>query len=148
MDKNLFLWGPAVHTEKGFSPVPHLFFKNFHRLGISPLAAILLLNLMRRKSETNLCPRPSLKTLGEELGFSPRRLRELLKMLEEKGFLRRQYRRGEGLTNQTTLYDLSPVHETLLRILKQGHNNPARRRKGDVEKPSLEESSEAKPGAD
>ncbi len=125
----IFLWGSVLREHKGYLPVPRIFFRAFRHLDISPDAALLLLNLMSRKSPSR--PQPC---LAAELDLSERSVRSHLKTLEQKGLLKRRYRNDGHGKNQTSLYDLSPAQEALRRAARQYEKAATERSQDDVPK--------------
>ncbi len=137
----VFLWGKVLIEHKGYLSVPNVFLREFHRLGIKPMAALVFLNLMSRKSPKHPCPAPSLKRLATELGISQRSVRDHLKELEDKGFIQRDYRREGNGRNQTTRYDLERVKSKLYQVGEESNlekgNSPAERRAGHEQEQAL-----------
>lgn len=130
----IFLWGSVLREHKGYLPVPRIFFRAFRHLGISPDAALLLLNLMSRKSAKNPQPCPSVRTLAAELALSERSVRYHLKALEKKGLLKRGYRNDGHGKNQTSLYDLGPAQDALRRAARMYEKAATERSQDDVPK--------------
>lgn len=85
-------WTPALSRK--FCPVSSYFLANYHRLGnagqpgLNSTEAMLIIQILDFKWDEKL-PFPAVGTLAERLGVSARHVRETIKELEERGFLKR-----------------------------------------------------------
>lgn len=112
-------WSPAL-TEHGYSDVPRAFLLFYPELGVTPLEAILLLNLVAFKNiKTGDMPYPSVKTLAARLGSDERQVRRMLKSLQDKKLLVRVHRPRPGRSHRTNQYDVRPLVERLEELCRE-----------------------------
>lgn len=100
----------------GFTPVVNVLIDNYTNLGINSQELILIVHLMRFKWDRNH-PFPSYATLAAKMGLHPRRVKQVAKDLETKGFIERIERRALQ-RSQTNLFDLTPLFEQLETIVR------------------------------
>lgn len=109
------IWGPTL-LRKGWTGIAHLFFELYPDLNITPQEALFLLNLTTYhslKGNAGAAPFPGLTVLAERLGVDKRRARAIACQLEEKGLLKRIFRRSQADRNETNLWDMRPLFERL-----------------------------------
>ncbi len=100
----------------GFTPIVNVLLDNYTHLGLSSQEFILVVHLMRFKWDDKH-PFPSYATLATKMGLHPRRVKQVAKDLETKGFLERIERR-EAHRTKTNLFDLTPLFEQLSQIVR------------------------------
>ena len=106
----------------GFAPIANVFLDNYTLMGMTNMEALVVIHLMRYKWDKNH-PFPSYGTLSEKVGLHHRRLRQIVKDLETKGFLKRIERR-KPLHSQTNLFDLTPLFDSLEEVIRMGKQLP------------------------
>ena len=114
-------WGGYHELVNSWVPISHYFLENYHRLkphegasGLNSTEAMLLIHLINFKWDSK-SPHPSVTTLAERLGISPRQTRNIIKRLEDLGFLKRRLRR-KGATNA---FDMDGLFQKLVELQKQ-----------------------------
>lgn len=87
-------WGARL--AKPFSPVSRYFLHNYWRLaphsgarGLNSTEAMLIIQILDHKWDER-APFPTLATLGQRMGLSPRALRSTVKRLEELKYITRE----------------------------------------------------------
>jgi hypothetical protein len=105
--------------EEGWNAVPSYFLANYHRLppqpntdGLSSSEALLLVHLLDYKWDEN-DPHPSVRTLAKRMGKSERWIRDILKDLEDLGYIDRQHQNGG-----TTRYSLDGLFKALVELYR------------------------------
>lgn len=116
--------GHANLLEDGFNAVPSFFLANYAELkpndnarGLNSSEAILLIQLLDFKW-TEDAPFPSIETLANRMGQSPRHVRDMLRTLEQLGLIERRKRVG-----QTNEYHLDGLFERLDELYQQKAGN-------------------------
>jgi hypothetical protein len=99
-------WTPAL-AKRGYTAVANTFLRNHVGLGIMAQQAMLIVHLMYHKWDEN-APFPSMKTLAKRVGCCERNIRKMCLDLEEKRFLKRDYRTG-----RTTRFELDGLFRKL-----------------------------------
>ncbi|MEX2580579.1 MAG: helix-turn-helix domain-containing protein [Verrucomicrobiales bacterium] len=88
-------WSEAL-AEDGFTQISNFFLRNYHRLEPEPLThgeAMFVVHLMQHKWDSD-APFPKYETIAKRMGVTPKSVRRYAKSLQDKGFLRRERRRG------------------------------------------------------
>lgn len=98
---------PSSLIDKGFTIIPNLLIWNQGKLGITSSELVVICCLASHQWDHRL-PFPATSTLARYTGKTNGSIKDNLRSLETKGYLRRIYR--DGQTNQ---YDLKPLKETL-----------------------------------
>lgn len=98
-------WGGT--TKKGFTPVARAFLRHYIQLGISMEEAMLILHVLDYAWCSTL-PFPKVRTLCQYTGKTDKTIRNYLRSLRIKGFLKTRNRGG-----RSNEYDFSPLFERL-----------------------------------
>lgn len=101
-------WTPAL-CSGGWTPVSDFFLENYHALPrpIKTAEAMLVIHIVRHKW-TQEKPFPSLKRLAKRMGISATAVRNHLRSLDKKGYVKRVPR--SGFSNA---FDLEPLFRAL-----------------------------------
>lgn len=99
-------WSYQLQTD-GFTPIPNTLIKNQAKLKITDAELVVIVSLASFKWDRQM-PYPSVATLCSFTGKTSGAVRNNLRNLEKKGFIKRVYRE-----NQTNKYDLSPLIKVL-----------------------------------
>lgn len=99
-------------VEDGFTPIANSFLSGYARLDpcITSPEAILIAHLIYFKWD-KIPPKPALSTLGRRMGITATAVRNHVRSLERKGYLKRLHRIG-----QPNLFDLRPLFVALERL--------------------------------
>lgn len=108
------MWGQLV-AGQGWVPVPKLLIRQLGALEINPTQfAILVLLMSYGKSGGKYKASPSKKTLADALGVSPDTIRKNIKILQTKGYITREFRKGaQSGKNNTNLYHFDGLEKAL-----------------------------------
>jgi DNA-binding transcriptional MocR family regulator len=81
----------------GFMPVPVFFLDNYHRLGVplKNIEVLIILHLMRHKYDAR-APFPSLTNIARKMSISDTAVRNHVRSLEVKGYVRREPRKAKS----------------------------------------------------
>lgn len=126
-------WGKAV-LGLGFSILPSLIFRAQARLGVSPVALLLLLHLADYWWQQERLPYPSKAALAERMSLSARQIQRYLTELEDAKLIERVERYAGHKGQQSNGYNLaglvkklkdlepefSEVKEQSKRVVKRG----------------------------
>lgn len=107
---------PDEALQGGFIAVPFKLIDQMVKWNISSPELTLILCLLRYKRGEEH-PYPSYETLGKLMGLHSRRVRQIAKDLQDKGFLVRLERRGEGHRSQTNEFDLELLMSRVVRLV-------------------------------
>lgn len=99
-------WSYRLQSD-GYTPIPNTLIKNQAKLGITDAEMVVIISLASFKWDRQM-PYPSVATLCSFTGKTSGAVRNNLRNLERKGFIKRVYRE-----NQTNKYDLSPLIQIL-----------------------------------
>src|SRR5258707_947806 len=99
-------WTPLLMS-KGWTPLSNFFLENYHRLqpSVTHAEVLLIIHLIFHKWDKN-SPFPSLRKIAERMSISSTSIRNHVRSLEAKGYLRREYR-----TAQTNIFHLDGLFE-------------------------------------
>ena len=82
-----FRWG-IPELDSGFTTIPNYVIKHYAALGISPLQFALIVHLASyHYNSARGQASPSIATIAEEMGVTPRYVQVCLRSLEEKGYI-------------------------------------------------------------
>lgn len=113
-----FRWG-IPWLDAGFVQVPDFFFRTYVGLGVTRVEFLFILHLARYKYESvRGQSRPSLGTIGREMGISRRHAARLRSSLEKKAFLIVTERRG-----RPSVYDFGNFALAALRLARKQDEN-------------------------
>ncbi len=99
-------WSSRLETG-GFTNIPNVLIKNQSKLGITDPEMVVIVSLASYKWDQRL-PYPSIPTLSKHIGKTPGAIRNNIRTLEKKGYIKRVYR-----DNQSNQYDLRPLIKVL-----------------------------------
>lgn len=102
-------WTPRL--AQNWTPISDYFLKNYHRLRITHIEAMVVIHLMSFKWDAN-APFPSLKTVARRMGVTDTAVRNHIRSLVKKGMLHRQI--VKGTTNRFFLEPLFARLEQLM----------------------------------
>ncbi len=135
-------WTPKL-AAAGFTPVVFPFIDYYTNLGLTTVEAMFLVILVRHKWD-EAAPFPGYKSIGERMGVSPRRVRQIAIGLEKENFIRRVDRSGSGTPRtkaRSHAFDLTPLFEKLEAYVDQVQAERTRRTKRKEVAPSSQEAS-------
>jgi hypothetical protein len=120
-----FRWGIAWLDESrnGGTEVPGFVLRNYHKLGVSPAAMLLIIHLSAYHYNcSNGAAKPSLKTISELMGYKDdESVRQMVRDLKDKNLIIITPNRG-----QCSTYDFSPFAEQCLKLDSEKVSNPGR----------------------
>lgn len=114
-----FKWSEDI-APIGFTQVPNCLLTCQSELGITSTELNVMLQILRYKYDDR-APFPALSTVASHIGISVGAVRRNLRSLENKGLIRRFYRRSN-----TNLFDFNPLIKRLdaHKCTRVGHNVP------------------------
>jgi hypothetical protein len=102
-------WTPRL--AENWTPISDYFLKNYHRLKITHIEAMVIVHLMSFKWDS-AAPFPSLKTVARRMGISDTAVRNHIRSLCKKEMLQRQS--FQGTTNR---FYLEPLFQNLEQLM-------------------------------
>lgn len=108
-------WGESL-TKQGFTQVSNAFLVHYSELGITTEEALFIIHVLRYKWTVEY-PFPSFETIATQMGKSRGTVQGYARSLEEKGFLKRKFRK-----NQSSKIDFSKLIEMLTNSACQNLN--------------------------
>jgi DNA-binding MarR family transcriptional regulator len=117
-------WKHERLFSRGYVAVPVAFLEHYAHLkrfgGLTHAEAMYVLQVMAFKW-SDAAPFPSYATLAKRLGTGPKTVQRQAKALEDKGYIRREKRRG-----RSNAFDLTPLFDALLDAMpaEDGHRLP------------------------
>lgn len=110
-------WKHEKLFQQGYVAVPITFLQHYAKLqrfgGLTHSEAMFVIQVMAFKWDER-APFPSYATLAKRLGTSVKTVQRQAKVLEEKGYLRRESRRG--LSNS---FELTPLFDALVEAVER-----------------------------
>lgn len=103
-------WAPELAAD-GYVQISTYFLENYHRLkpySLTHSEALFVIHVMQHKWGA-AAPFPAYKTIAERMGISIKSARRLGKSLEDKGYLKREFRIGN-----TNLFHWNKLIATLV----------------------------------
>jgi len=106
-------WTPLIVSAGGFVPISVFFLDNYHRLPrpLTNREALLVVHLIRHKYDDR-APFPALSLLARKMGVSMTAVRNQMRSLESKGYLRREPRKATS-----NAYHLDGLFAALERLI-------------------------------
>ena len=101
-------WGGT--SERGFVAVSRTFLRSYRELGLTLEEAMLVIMILEFSWGSSL-PYPSVSTLANRTGKTPKTVRRYLRALRSKGFLRTKPRKG-----RSNAYDFGPLFSRLAEL--------------------------------
>lgn len=132
-------WGEKL-ASAGFSPVPSVFLRHYHKLRVCPgkrarklnsTEVMVIIHLAEFKWDER-DPWPSVGTIAERLGISPRSTREAMKTLEEADLLKRKL----SLRGGTSSYSFKGLIAKLEALLDEELANKEKQEDQEEENPA------------
>lgn len=129
-------WSPVVVKQLGFTPVATYFLRNYTRLKITPIEAMVLIHVISYQWDARP-PFPSLPRLAKELGLSTVQVRTHIRSLEKKEVLRRERKHGRA-----SRLHLDGLRLKLANLIKQDRQARSDAKEGDYSAEEMEELTE------
>lgn len=98
----------------GWSAIPNVILEKQAALGLDPLDINIILHLGQYWWKAEDLPHPSVSTIAEALGVTPRTIQKRIKALEELGLITRHERRYTGQGSLTNLYSFEGLIEAAM----------------------------------
>jgi hypothetical protein len=99
-------WGAAV-ASAGWTAMPNVIIKRQKALGLTPLDANIILQLLTYWWEHENLPRPSKATIAAAIGVDPRTVQRRIASMENAKFIKRVPRTSSTKGSNPNLYDFS-----------------------------------------
>lgn len=88
-------WGKTL-IKAGWSTVPDTILKHQHRLGLTSVDLVIILQVAKHWWEANNLPRPGIASIARSMKLSARHVRRRLKALERAGLVEVRHRYEPG----------------------------------------------------
>jgi len=128
--------------DSGWSVLPNIIIEKQAALGLDPLDMNIILHLVQYWWVVDNLPHPSVSTIAEAIGVTPRTIQKRIKAMEELGLMEREERRHTKYGSVTNLYSFNGLIKAVApfaeeKLTKKAEAQAAERARIKSKKPKL-----------
>ena len=105
--------------DAGWSALPNIIIEKQAALGLDPLDMNIILHLVQYWWVADNLPHPSVSTIAEAIGVTPRTVQKRIKALEELDLMKREERRHTKYGSVTNLYSFDGLIKAVAPFAKE-----------------------------
>ena len=135
--------------DAGWSVLPNIIIEKQAALGLDPLDMNIILHLVQYWWVADNLPHPSVSTIADAIGVTPRTIQKRIKALEELGLMEREERRHTKYGSVTNLYSFNGLIKAVApfaeeKLAKKAEDQAADKARVKSKKPKLVVDKQAK----